>query len=302
VASSPSVGVFTSSAVAFSRRVAGAVSALSANFTLARALAAGETVTLSLPSFLTPAGAADPLVLSLVGADAGLFDAAFSAGASALTLELAGPDALPAGTPVSVMVPSSAGLTLPTGGVASSGSGIRIATNASSGPVASTDVASVQGVGAFTSSTVHFGAAAARDSEAGRASAVALAFRFSAPLAAGETVTLSLPGFAAPGGAALATLAVDSFEGMLPLRVAWDNVSESLAITAGNTVSAATAVALTVAASNGLVVAAGGVRRDEPGVTLATDAAAAPAEASRVASVEPVGLLAGIPPPFSLPY
>jgi hypothetical protein len=63
VASSPSVGVFTSSAVAFSRRVAGAASALSANFTVARVLAAGETVTLSLPSFFAPAGAADPLVL-----------------------------------------------------------------------------------------------------------------------------------------------------------------------------------------------------------------------------------------------
>ena len=278
------VGVFTSSRLHFTldpsnpaaAPVAGEAAPLLLSFSLNRVIAPGERVLLLLPGFTGADVSSLPISNLTVGAD---FSGSWDLDTASVALEAV--SGAVAGAELSLVVSSTAGIRLPSGGVTANDTAITISTNAAAGPSDPTAVLETEGVAAVSGHTLDLAGAAATV-----ASNMTLSFTLSSPLSPGDTVSLLLPSFT---GENSSSLAMATTSGGADFSGSWAAVESLVVLTAGASAAGGSPITVVIHGSNGIAIPSGGVTANTAAITLFVQGRAGSSGAVSLSAVSPVG-------------
>jgi hypothetical protein len=264
---SPAVGSFTTSTrVSWGINPrAGAVTNVTLAFRPEMQIARGEQVRLVLPSFTGPAGS--PLKTTAQS----LFQTTWDSSSETIVFSVL--RNILRGERVEVTILTDPGMVVPLSGVPQNWDIITISTDAADGPVPPTAVTATQGIGTFSKFEMDF-----TPPWPSTASQIRVRFSLAATAGVNDTIILSLPRFTSvlttPSIQELQTNTINGIK----LRGVWYANTEQLYLTCiqGCPIAPRTEVVVEVAASNGLVLPADGLRPNQQTLTVMFLAASAP--------------------------
>jgi hypothetical protein len=255
----------------------------------------GDTITLVLPDFTFKVPTAPVTVNWYYRAQQdgvfalGVGDPTSQATWSGSELRTFVSHAVPENTQVRIEIDKLAGAVIPFLGVRTNDTRIKIATNASGGPMPVTLLTSVQPVGSFGNSPrLRY---SVEGTGIGRVDAVAsilLSFTAEMRLFPGDTVVLNLPTFTAAADRTLNPQA-QNLGGSGAVTASWKAATEQLSFTINTEVEARHAALILVPTEMGIILPAGGLRENQENLKISTNAARGPMPALRIASTPAVG-------------
>ena len=185
---SPAVGSLIDSSLTFGNGLAGQVSMMTFNLTFSMKLTKGDSIEVYLPSFSSTRN----LSFLIISIPSGVIKFALWR-ESNNTLQFFVDMEVPERNPLSLQVPTNAGIRLPKSGILGWKSGITISTNSTFGPILKFPpyaLSNVQSVGSFIFSSIKFSPA-----YSGAAATINITFSASMNLSAGESIRITLPSF-----------------------------------------------------------------------------------------------------------
>eukprot|EP00961_Rhodomonas_salina_P227192 3071790-Rhodomonas_salina.1 len=197
ITSTQPVGSFLSStALAYSPSVAGAVTNISVSFTAKMSFAVGDVLTLVLPGFTgTNASGTNTSGDFIVSVPPGIFGA-LSWDPVAEEVQIVFASSVPADQDVQFTIVRGAGIALPSDGIRHGTSSNQICTNAVDGPVPCTSFVDSPAVGSF----FQVGAIAFAPAKANAPTELSFSFAVQSNFRVGDTFTFTLPGFSRTDG------------------------------------------------------------------------------------------------------
>ena len=306
VQASPPVAVFTSTSLAYNPPTAGATTELTIGFTfLVIGLQAGDTITLRLPGF----GGAATTDIVPTGTDGAKFTASWSgadtttnttsttsgttdsstdsstsstSSSSSLLLTIKEGMQVNADSAVVLVIPASAGITLPTAGLAQNEPTLNIKATTSISQVNPSSIESSPPVGAFSSSSITL-----RSLLAGVVTHIEMRWQLTVALAATQKVEVTLNGFT--GGPTVSALATEDERADVSAYLGgahgsyftgrWNATTAVLVLTMkaqSLAIAASTNVIVTLSEEAGIRTPYDGIRRASSGLMIGSDAALGP--------------------------
>jgi len=191
-------------------------------------------------------------------------------------------------TPISVSVPSSAGIVLPAIGTFANQTSWTISTNADAGPVLPTAISQSPAVGSFVDSSYLKFPLPCRPLQQ-----CALEFGFNQTMGFGvyDRIEIYLPGYTGPGwlgGVVRPKLWVDGVQQRQTV-IEWRPVNKTLSVKIMNLVASNARMFLEIPSGAGLVVPRDGLRLNEQLVTISTNASLGPVLGTSITNVQGVG-------------
>ena len=264
------VGSFNSSAaISFKPLFAGQATSINVSFVPSMRLVDGDVISVKLPGFSRPAGSLNETNVTVYSKrNSSDWVATWNNEEQILAVNVSGQiDRL---ARVSLIVGINTSIFIPINGVRTDDDRFTIETKvAAYGPVKTTRIVSIQGVGSFTNSTsISFD----RVSESAP-SDIYISFSPEMIVVAGETIRIKLPGFFS-SALGSTSFNVTSLPSGAAQSVSWIANSTELVVLIGSTILPQTMVSVTVPATANIRLAIQGVRKNQASLTINTNAKA----------------------------
>ena len=286
--------------LALSPRIIGGLASISLSITPGMTILTGESIQITLPQFTGNSSgprscSQDFYAIANLMISSPCDFASWNADSNILVLNIS--SVLPIGKPVTMIVPSSLGIRIPSTAILQDFQGLTIGCNANDGYVCCEPIKSVTWIGEFSNSRIEFlpgeylqDPTVFDDVFLFFYPQINIFFTAEMNISSGETVFISLPGFQRDLDNENDTVTgFDSF-GLLPIRASWLPSSTNLLLITERMIVANFSASISVPSSFRLRLPQAGIQVDASGINIASNAVTGPVLATSFSYVRPVGV------------